>query len=239
MKEYMQTAGPVELNGKILRTAPEQLYGNALMVSRNQDYNVNVIIPDSAARGLAPGRDMLHINYKGSADTYEAICKESLGRLKLDDHIQRLLMLKTEALETGNSATTMISYLSVYLGVVFLITAAAVLAIGQLSETSDNIQRYSLLGKLGAGEKMLRRALFSQIFICFGAPMLLALVHAAVGIAVTSRTFSAFGGGGILGGCLFTAAVILVIYGGYFWATYQGSLGILRREHTQQRKWLE
>ena len=39
----------------------------------------------------------------------------------------------------------MITYLALYIGFVFLITTAALLAIQQLSETSDSLPRYRLL----------------------------------------------------------------------------------------------
>ena len=39
----------------------------------------------------------------------------------------------------------MISYFVIYVGIVFLITCAAILALQQLSEASDNTERYRLL----------------------------------------------------------------------------------------------
>ncbi|MDR1928426.1 MAG: ABC transporter permease, partial [Oscillospiraceae bacterium] len=124
---------------------------------------------------------------------------------------------------------TTVSYIAIYLGIIFLVTAAAVLAIGQLSEISDNIGRYGLLRKLGTEEAMLRHALFTQIAIHFGAPMLLALLHSVVGVTFAARLISAFDMGSILGGSIFTAAVLLLIYGGYFLATYHGGKSILQR----------
>ena len=59
----------------------------------------------------------------------------------------------------------MISYVVLYLSIVFLITSAAVLALQQLSEASDNIERYRLLRKLGTHSKMVYRSLFIQIAI--------------------------------------------------------------------------
>ena len=38
----------------------------------------------------------------------------------------------------------MVSYLAIYMGVVFLITSAAVLALQQLSESADNVYRYRI-----------------------------------------------------------------------------------------------
>jgi putative ABC transport system permease protein len=131
--------------------------------------------------------------------------------------------------ETGNTATTTIAYLAIYLGIVFLITSAAVLAISQLSETNDNMNRYGLLRKIGTDEKMINKALFRQILIYFGVPLTLALVHAAVGISMMNRLTDVLGAGSILASSVFMAVVMLVIYGGYFLATYSGSKNMLNR----------
>ena len=63
----------------------------------------------------------------------------------------------------------------------FLITSAAVLGLQQLSETADRVESYRLLRRLGAKEKAVRRALFTQIALSVCLPLALALVHSAVG----------------------------------------------------------
>ena len=83
---------------------------------------------------------------------------------------------------------TMISYIVLYLSIVFLITSAAVLALQQLSEASDNIERYRLLRKLGTDSKMVYRSLFIQIAISFILPLILAMVHSCVAISVVGNT---------------------------------------------------
>ncbi|MDR1914664.1 MAG: FtsX-like permease family protein [Clostridiales bacterium] len=239
MQEYLKESNTVILGGETLQTVSERFYTRTLEVSRNQDYNINIIVNDALISDLPSFRDVLHINYPGPTEAYDKLCMDSLAKLNFEENIETTLQTKSEVQDVNNSAITIVSYLAVYLGIIFLIAAAAVLAIGQLSETSDNTGRYGLLHKLGTEESMIKQALFAQIAIYFGAPMLLALVHSIVGITVASNVVSTFDKGNILGGSLFTAAAILTIYGGYFLATYVGSKNILNRDCAQLKNRVE
>ncbi|MDR1569483.1 MAG: ABC transporter permease [Oscillospiraceae bacterium] len=237
MRLYMEEgAYSVELGGSRYQTSPTRLYRYALENSKYADYNINIIVPDEATEGLPVYRDALHIRYLNNTDAVDALCTEELSKLTFGKGIETFLTTRREVMSQSNSATTIVSYLAVYLGVIFLMSAAAMLAIGQLSETSDNMGRYALLRKLGAEDAMINNALLVQILIYFGAPMLLALVHSIAGIGVAARMVSAVDDGGIWSGALFTAAAMIVIYGGYFLATYRGSQGILNRDYAEHRK---
>ena len=131
--------------------------------------------------------------------------------------------------ESSKSASVTIAYLAVYLGIVFAVISAAVLAITQLSEASDNSHRYGLLRKLGTDGKLIDSALFKQIAIYFGVPLMLALVHSAFGIRFANTMIANIGKTNILRDSLITAGVLVVVYGGYFLATYWGSKRIVTR----------
>jgi putative ABC transport system permease protein len=239
MQAYMRGSDAITLGGTVLRAKSSNLYTYTMEVLINQDYTVMVVVPDAVTEGLPAIRDVLHVNYPQETDVYEKLCKESLSSPRWTDSVESSLQTKMDVREYNDSATTLVSYLAVYLGIVFLLASAAVLAIGQLSEVSDNVGRYSLLRKIGTEDKMLYKALFAQILIYFGTPMLLAAVHSAVGISVASRLVSAFDKGEILGASLIVAAIFMTVYGGYFLATYLGSKGILNRDYAQQHKGAE
>jgi len=127
---------------------------------------------------------------------------------------------RIENFESNKSYSVTIAYLAVYLGVIFLVMAAVVLAIAQLSESSDNAQRYTLLRKLGVDDRMINKALFSQIAIYFGVPLLLAIVHSIVGIRFSNQLISEYGRTSILRDSVIAGGILITIYGGYFLATY-------------------
>jgi putative ABC transport system permease protein len=137
------------------------------------------------------------------------------------------MMNKSTIYEQSLGMETIVSFMAIYIGIVFLITSAAVLALQQLSEASDNVERYGLLRKLGTEEKMISRALFEQIGIYFFLPLSLAVVHSIVGIRVANNAITIIGHLDTAGSTLFTAAVFLLIYGGYFIATYFGSRSMI------------
>ena len=128
---------------------------------------------------------------------------------------------------TGSSA--IISFIGIYLGIIFLLTSAAVLALQQLSEVADNRQRYNILRKIGVDETMINRAIFKQIAVYFAMPLLLACVHSVVGLYVTNTAIASIGDINVTKNLLMTAVFVLVVYGGYFLATYYGSKSMITK----------
>jgi putative ABC transport system permease protein len=76
---------------------------------------------------------------------------------------------------------------------------------------------------------MLHRALFRQILIYFGAPLLLALAHSAIGIHAAGAAMLKAGGLQILGASVVSALIMVLVYGGYFLATYRGGTNMITR----------
>ena len=59
--------------------------------------------------------------------------------------------------------TTIVLFIGIYIGIVFLISSMAVLALQQLSEASDSISRYKSLKKLGVNIKSINKTGIFQI----------------------------------------------------------------------------
>ena len=110
-------------------------------------------------------------------------------------------------------------FLGLYLGFTFLLAAAAVLALQQLSQGADNTGRYAVLRRLGAEEKQIKKSATQQVALAFLLPLVLALVHSAVGMKAANDIIFAVGKVDSAASSLVTAGVILVVYGGYFLAT--------------------
>lgn len=129
----------------------------------------------------------------------------------------------------GSSA--MIVFLGIYLGIVFLISSAAVLALQQLSEASDSLERYNSLKKIGASEKMINKAILVQNLIYFMVPLALAIIHSIVGISVVNKILGATNENIMINSYLMIGLVLIVIYGGYFYATYVGFKNIVKNSN--------
>ena len=125
-------------------------------------------------------------------------------------------------------STTMIVFLGVYLGIVFLVSSAAVLALQQLSDISDSLDRYNSLKKIGVTDKLINKSILQQNLIYFMIPLILAIIHSIVGMIVINRIFSAYSSSIIGSSSLMISLALFIIYGGYFYATYIGSKNIVR-----------
>ena len=133
--------------------------------------------------------------------------------------------------EASKGLATIIIFIAIYLGIVFLIASSAILALKQLTESSDNRQRYTILRKIGCDEKMINQALFRQIFIFFMMPLALAIIHSIFGIKFILSMLAALASPDeLLPSIIVTAIIIGAIYGVYFLATYFGSKNIIKEE---------
>ncbi|WP_164967866.1 ABC transporter permease [Clostridium tetani] len=134
---------------------------------------------------------------------------------------------KDDIYSGSKGGTTTILFVGIYLGLVFLITSTAVLALQQLSEASDSIERYKVLKRIGANSKMIEKTIFLQTLIYFALPMILALIHSVIGIKVISDYISVFTKIDISFSALITALIFIVVYAGYFYTTYIGYKNIV------------
>lgn len=136
---------------------------------------------------------------------------------------------KIALLESSKGLSTIVTFIAIYLGIIFLIASSAILALKELSETSDNMQRYEVLRKIGVDEKMLHQTLFRQIGIFFLMPLVLAVIHSVFGIQFALKILSLeIKTEEILPSVIATAIFLILIYGGYFLATYAGSKNIIK-----------
>lgn len=135
----------------------------------------------------------------------------------------------TDVREANKGISVVITYIGIYLGLVFLLSSAVILALQQLSQASDNKLRYQILNKIGAEKKMLNHAILLQLSIYFLLPLTLAIVHSVVGIQVVNTVVKAFGKGDLFMASLITGGIILLIYGSYYFVTYLGTKRILTK----------
>ena len=122
----------------------------------------------------------------------------------------------------------MVTFIGLYLGIIFLISSAAILGLKELSESSDNQKRFLCLRKIGTDEKMINKALFRQIACVFLLPLILAIIHSIFGTIFAIKILEVFGDEQLLPSIIMTAIFIIIIYGGYFLITYYCSKNIIK-----------
>ncbi|MFR3092721.1 MAG: ABC transporter permease [Eggerthella lenta] len=190
-----------------------------------------LVVPDEA---VPAGSTILQsiLDVQCASDEDEAAFGEMMDAVADTDNPDTwpitLSMTRAEVIDQSISLSTIVAYLAIYLGFVLVIACAAILAIQQLSDASDNAQRYGLLRKLGAPEGMISSALFVQVLVYFLFPLLLAVAHAACALVVVTDVVAVFGHLDITSMALACAGAFLAVYGAYFAVTYVGARKLVR-----------
>ena len=151
---------------------------------------------------------------------------------KVNDYLLPSGSTKLSIKEATVGLTAMVTFIGLYLGIIFLISSAAILGLKELSESSDNKERFRVLRKIGTDEKMIHKALFSQIACTFMLPLLLAIIHSIFGIIFAVKILEVFGDEKLLQSIIMTAIFMVVIYGGYFLITYFCSKNIIKDRYS-------
>ncbi len=182
------------------------------------------VVPDDMISRLTPRRQMVNITYAGNVSKVDDLVRMTLDEAEdFTGGLDIMMNYKLDNYYDLIGAKILVLYMGLYLGLVFLLTAAAVLALQQLSQAADNAQRYELLSKLGAPRAMRRGALMRQVALAFLLPLALGTIHAFVGMKAANEVIQTMGRVDSVHSSLLTAGLLLVIYGGYFLATCLGA----------------
>lgn len=232
VENMINLKGTVDLNGKQYKVANTEYLNDAIWNSGVAADELILIINDDFDENISLSNAYMDVNYKNSNE--EAIqndIENTFKNLKNNDELRSLPILsytKQDLYNVRKGLSTTILYVGLYLGIIFLIASAAVLALQQLSEASDSSDRYKALKKIGATEKMIDKAIFKQTVIYFIMPLGLAIVSSIVGINVVNKFISLYGNTNIVPTALLTLAILVIVYGGYFYITYTGYKSIVK-----------
>ena len=228
IQEAMDRGTNVIVNGNELKPANYEVMEVTTYNSTMKNNLCTFVVNDSLVNGLEVSMTNLNIKFNCSEEEAENFINNNLRSVDRVGKVPVYGMTKNELRDNSIGLGAMISYLAIYIGIVFLITSAAVLALQQLCESADNSYRYELLKKIGVDDKMIKRSLFYQIGIYFMVPLSLAIVHSIVGLKVSGDIVSIFGNANMLKYILYTMIAVVFIYGGYFIATYNGAKKIIK-----------
>lgn len=189
-----------------------------------------IVVPDNVVNENMPKKEILLANYNANTKVEKQKINSLINNLENTYNKTNLVSYNTkiDMLESSIGLGALVTFIGLYLGVIFLISSAAILALKELSESTDNKERYKMIRKLGADEKMINKALFNQIFIFFMIPLSLAIVHSIFGIKFAKKILGTMGISGLTSSITMTFIFLVLIYGGYFLLTYFASKNIIR-----------
>lgn len=187
-----------------------------------------IVLPDKALENHTSIAEFLVANYKNDKEKTEDKIDEVLS----NNYNKTTWLTYNSKIDIANASVglgALVTFVGLYLGIIFLISSATILALKELSESTDNKERYNMLRKIGASEEMLNSALFKQIGIFFATPLLLAIIHSIFGIKFANFLLESMGTKGLLLSNIMTAIFLVTIYGGYFILTYLCSKNIISK----------
>lgn len=228
---YYRSKKGIEINGTKLTPATDEIIETALINNNSPGNDGVVVVSDEIAKTLEKSTASIIGNYIDTNDI-ETIEKEFRQYIDTQElgigGVNLRTKIDMEASSIGLKA--ILIFLGLYLGITFAITSATVLAIGQLSEASDNKNRYRILRQIGADNKMLNKALLIQIGVTFMFPLVIALIHSFVGLKEINNLILAMGKVDLTSNIFLTTLFILIVYGGYFLITYICSKNVIKEK---------
>lgn len=219
VNESLENGKKINISGKTLEPENKK-YENINLYNFTMKGDILIfVVKDSLLEGLKPVSSRFNMMLKDNSNT-----KEELGSIR-DQLVESQVysITKKEIYDNAAGLGATMAYLGIYLGLIFIITSAVVLAIQQLTESTDNVERYRLLKEIGVDQKMINKAIFTQVGVYFMLPLSLAIVHSIVGLKISSTIVGVFGNASIMPNIIITAIIFVIIYGGYFLATYLGA----------------
>ncbi len=237
--KVLENGNILEIGGKRYKSKYNECKNGYIVMATSHINTGIILVPDSCPLSNdMREKQLLVANYNAETEE-EKIEIEKVFSSGDSGFIQSLSdnglnidgMTKISIREASIGIATIITFIAIYLGIIFLLASSAILALKQLTESSDNKQRYTILRKIGCDEKMINKALFRQIGIFFGMPLILAIIHSIFGIKFAITIMEGLASSEeLLPSAIATVIIIGLIYGGYFLSTYFGSKNIIKED---------
>ncbi len=234
MEKHMKNNDTINLDGKIYNIKNKEVIEDNLKTDYMQSNILTVIVSDDLCKDKELYSSNVNVNFVGNdKDKRANDFSDKIYSYKTEDtDYDKLGFIisanRNEVYEENKGLTTIILFVGIYIGIVFLISSMAVLALQQLSEASDSIERYKSLKRLGASTKSINKTIFVQTLAYFSIPVALAVVHSVVGIKVANEFIAMFSQPDIGRTSLITAGIFMIVYMIYFYITYSGYKNIVK-----------
>ena len=202
-------------------------------ISSNHSNSGIILVPDEIVDENFKSKSIFLGNYKvNNKEEKLKIDDDLINKVSTSYDTDNLLSINTKMDITNSSVGlgALVTFIGLYLGIIFLISSAAILALKELSESTDNKERFGMIRKLGADEKMINKALFRQIGIFFLFPLIVAIIHSIFGLRFCAFILETFGKDKLVASIIMTAIFLISIYGGYFLLTYLCSKNIIKEK---------
>ena len=236
IQNYVKNNDSIKIENKSYKIKDKKVIEENLKTDFMKDNMITVIVNDDICDNMTLVSSNINVNFVGEGkEKRESDFTNKIYSYKTTDTDYDKIGFvlgasRTEIYESNKGMTTIVLFIGIYIGIVFLISSMAVLALQQLSEASDSIDRYKSLKRLGASEKDINKTIFIQTLVYFSLPVILAFIHSVVGIKVANDFVSVYNKPDIMGSSLITAGIFMIVYIIYFYITYSGYKNIVKNK---------
>ena len=236
IQNYVKNNDSIKIENKSYKIKDKKVIEENLKTDFMKDNMITVIVNDDVCDNMTLVSSNVNVNFVGEGkEKRESDFTNKIYSYKTTDTDYDKIGFvlgasRTEIYESNKGMTTIVLFIGIYIGIVFLISSMAVLALQQLSEASDSIDRYKSLKRLGASEKDINKTIFIQTLVYFSLPVILAFIHSVIGIKVANDFVSVYNKPDIMGSSLITAVIFMIVYIIYFYITYSGYKNIVKNK---------
>lgn len=202
----------IQINGKILEAKQNTCQDGFLMMSYSEN-NMGFIVVSDETEMNEENRVMNYYLIDGIQDNMKSL-------LENNDHHLLDISTQVDIYDDSIGSSGLVIFIALYLGIVFMISGSAILALKEMSDAIDSKNKYMILRKIGTNEKEINKALFKQMAIFFGFPLLLSIIHSIFVIQVCQFILNVYDTSSIFPSLIITSGIIIFIYGGYFIVSY-------------------
>lgn len=244
--KFAKNENNLVIEGKEYKIKEKKVFDDCLYTTPTASTLFSLVVPDELIENNDVNiyEQIINVNFKGSEED-KKIEEDKLTKIlnaesfrdyseqeKINEERGFVIygMTRQMCMDASRGLSTLVLFVAIYLGIVFLLSSAAVLALQQLSSCNESLERYSSLRKIGASRSMINKSIFTQVAIFFMFPLILAVVHSVVGIRAVNSYLIALGSSNKMSSILVTALIIIIVYGGYLYGTYISYKNVIDNE---------
>ena len=224
--EVLDRDSIINIFGYDLKPASKRCIEGFVRIGGNPSNLGFFVVPDKVINKEDASITMLVGNYQTKDEKIVKLIEDKFSEYNRSNTIT--IDTKNDIKESSTGLSAIVTFIGLYLGIIFLISSSAILALKELSDSLDDKNKYQVLRQIGADEVDINKSLFKQMLIFFVMPLSLAIVHTIFGLRFCTYVLGSLGIDNILKGSVTTFIFLIIIYSIYFIFTYICSKNIIK-----------
>lgn len=224
--EVLDRDSIINIFGYDLKPASKRCIEGFVRIGGNPSNLGFFVVPDKVINKEDASITMLVGNYQTKDEKIVKLIEDKFSEYNRSNTIT--IDTKNDIKEASTGLSAIVTFIGLYLGIIFLISSSAILALKELSDSLDDKNKYQVLRQIGADEVDINKSLFKQMLIFFVMPLSLAIVHTIFGLRFCTYVLGSLGIDSILKGSITTFIFLIIIYSIYFIITYICSKNIIK-----------